>query len=64
MVTPVPPAPDLAESNTPGKLNVPNSENISMIASDRPASPTRLAMNAFFAATAAVGLNCQNPISR
>ena len=62
MVTPVPP--DLAESNTPVKLNVPNSENISMIASDRPASPTRLAMNAFFAATAAVGLNCQNPISR
>ena len=62
MVTPVPP--DFAESNTPVKLNVPNSENISMIASDRPASPTRLAMNAFFAATAAVGLNCQNPISR
>ena len=51
-------------SNTPVKLNVPNSANISMIARDRPASPTRLAMNAFLAATAAVGLNCQNPISR
>ena len=49
---------------TPTKLTVPNSANISMIASDRPASPTRLAMNAFFAAVAAVGLNCQNPISR
>ena len=60
--TPLPP--DLAEENTPVKLNVPNSANISMIASDRPASPTRFAMNAFFAATAADGLNCQNPISR
>jgi hypothetical protein len=35
-----------------------------MIAIDSPASPTRLAMNAFFAAVAATGLNCQNPISR
>src|SRR3984885_12975398 len=62
VVTPVPP--DLAEANPPGKLNVPNSANISMIARDSPTSPTRLAMNAFLAATAAVGLNCQNPISR
>ena len=30
----------------------------------KPSSPTRLAMNAFLAATAAAGLNCQNPISR
>ncbi len=43
---------------------VPNSANISMMAMDSPASPTRLAMNAFFAATAAEGLYCQNPISR
>ena len=62
MVIPVPP--ECAEANTPPKLNVPNSENINMIASDSPASPTRFAMNAFLAATAAVGLNCQNPISR
>src|SRR6516162_8436324 len=60
--TPLPP--DLTEENTPVKVNVPNSANISMIASDRPASPTRLTMNAFFAATAADGLNCQNPISK
>jgi hypothetical protein len=37
---------------------------MSMIASDSPASPTRLAMNAFFAAVAAGGRYCQNPISR
>ena len=60
--TPVPP--DFVEANTPVKLNVPNSANISMIARDSPTSPTRFAMNAFLAATAAVGLNCQNPISR
>jgi hypothetical protein len=60
--TPLPP--ERADANTPVKLNVPNSANISMIASDRPASPTRFAMNAFFAAAAADGLNCQNPISR
>ena len=51
-------------ASTPVKLVVPNCWNISMIASDRPTSPTRLAMNAFFAATAAAGLYCQNPISR
>jgi len=35
-----------------------------MIASVRPTSPTRLAMNAFLAATAADGLYYQKPISR
>ena len=49
---------------TPVNDTVPNSANISMIASDSPASPTRLTMNAFLAATAAEGLYCQNPISR
>ncbi len=50
--------------NTPVNDTVPNVVNISMMARDSPASPTRLAMNAFLAATAAVGLYCQNPISR
>ena len=50
--------------NTPANVTVPNWANISMMARDRPASPTRLAMKAFFAAVAAAGLNCQNPISR
>ena len=49
---------------TPVKLTEPNVANISMIASDRPASPTRLAINAFFAAVAAAGLYRQNPMSR
>src|SRR5271166_3066782 len=49
---------------TPAKLTEPNWANISMIASDSPASPTRFTMNAFLAATAAAGLYCQNPISR
>ena len=35
-----------------------------MIASDKPKSPTRFATNAFFAATAAVGLCCQKPINK
>ena len=43
---------------------MPNVANMSMIPSDSPASPTRFAMNAFLAATAAAGLNCQKPISR
>ena len=34
----------------------PKVANISMIAIESPASPTRLTMNAFFAATAAAGL--------
>jgi hypothetical protein len=33
-------------------------------ASERPMSPTRFTTNAFFAATAAESLCCQNPISR
>src|SRR5579864_2334354 len=52
------------EWNTPVNVTVPNWANISMMASDMPASPTRLAMNAFLAAVAAAGLYCQNPISR
>src|SRR5271154_2427474 len=59
-----PDPPDLAAPNTPLKETVPNALNISMIAIDRPTSPTRLAMNAFLAATAAEFLYCQNPISR
>src|ERR1700733_2188781 len=61
---PTPEPPDFADANTPVKLNVPNSANISMIASDRPASPILLAMNAFFAAAGGACLDCQNPISR
>ena len=43
---------------------VPKVANITKMASDRPTSPTRLTMNAFFAAVAAERLNFQNPISR
>src|SRR5215813_3955224 len=50
--------------NTPAKLTEPNWANIRNMASVRPASPTRLAMNAFFAATGGAGLKYQNPISR
>src|SRR3954453_12804704 len=53
-----------AAPKTAANENVPNVANISMIANDRPRSPTRLTRNAFFAATAAVGLYDQNPISR
>src|SRR5208337_1006485 len=62
VATPLPAEPTLL--NTPVNDTVPNSANISMMAMDSPASPTRLAMNAFLAATAAEGLYCQNPISR
>jgi hypothetical protein len=55
---------ELAAWKTPVKVIVPKVAKISMMASDRPASPTRLAMKAFFAAVAAAGLNCQKPISR
>ena len=55
---------DPTAPNTPVKVTEPNWKNISMIATDRPTSPTRLAMNAFLAAVAAVGLYCQKPISR
>ncbi len=53
-----------AAPNTGSKAKEPNSTNISMIAMDRPRSPTRLTMNAFLAAVAALGLCCQKPISR
>lgn len=46
------------------KAKEPKVVNISMIATDRPMSPTRLTMKAFFAAVAALGLCCQKPISR
>ena len=49
---------------TPVNVTEPNTANISMIATDSPASPTRLATNAFLAATAAAGLYCQKPMSR
>ena len=50
--------------NTSGKVTVPKVTKMSMIATDSPKSPTRFTTKAFFAATAAVGLYCQNPISR
>lgn len=50
--------------STGPKAKVPNQRNISMIAMDRPMSPTRLTRKAFFAAVAALGLCCQKPISR
>ena len=37
---------------------------MSMIPSAKPTSPTRLTMNAFFAASAAERLRYQNPMSR
>ena len=46
------------------KAKVPKVVNISMMAIDRPMSPTRLTRKAFFAAVAALGLCCQKPISR
>ena len=42
----------------------PNSANRMKIATSMPTSPTRLAMNAFFAATAYGRLWFQNPMSR
>ncbi len=62
VATPLPP--ERTEPNTPVNDTVPNSANIRKMARVSPASPTRLTMNAFFAATAAEFLNCQNPISR
>ena len=62
VATPLPP--ECTEPNTPVNEVVPNSLNIRKMARVRLASPTRLTMNAFFAATAAEGLSCQNPISR
>ncbi len=51
-------------SRTGPKAKVPKVVNISMIAIDRPMSPTRLTRKAFFAAVAALGLCCQKPIRR
>ena len=45
-------------------LSVPVLTKIAMIPSANPTSPTRLTMNAFLAASAAIGLRYQNPISR
>ena len=55
---PVAAAPDSAPAwlNTPSKLVVPRVANMSMIARLSPTSPTRLAMNAFLAAVAALGM--------
>lgn len=52
------------EASTGSKAKVPKVVNISMIAIDRPMSPTRLTRKAFFAAVAALGLCCQKPIRR
>src|SRR4051794_21658899 len=43
---------------------LPKVTKISALPRDRPMSPTRLITKAFFAAAAADGLYCQNPISR
>src|SRR6478735_12226680 len=59
--------PSLAASarvNTSANSIEPNVENMIMIARISPMSPTRLTTNAFFAAAAADGLYCQNPMSR
>lgn len=65
--------PSVAPPTSPGcpsapstgpKAKDPKVVNISMMAIDRPMSPTRLTRKAFFAAVAALGLCCQKPISR
>ena len=49
------PAPSVStRAKTPSKVVVPSVANMTMIARLRPTSPTRLAMNAFFAAVAAL----------
>ena len=53
-----------AASLTAAKSMVPKVVNISMMASDRPMSPTRLMTKAFLAAAAAECLCCQKPIRR
>src|SRR5205807_659496 len=45
-----------AAPKMPANENVPKVANMSMIAKERPRSPTRLTRKAFFAATAALGL--------
>src|ERR1035438_5812743 len=54
VATPLPP--ERTEPKTPLNCTLPNSLNIRKMARARPASPIRLTMNAFFAATAAEGL--------
>src|SRR3954453_11329760 len=53
-----------APEKTVAKSTAPNWTNMIMIATDRPKSPTRLAMNAFLDAAAKPGLWLQKPISR
>ena len=54
----------LVRVETLAKEVLPNVTKISPTPSESPMSPTRLITKAFFAAAAAVGLYCQNPISR
>ncbi|CAB4761071.1 unannotated protein [freshwater metagenome] len=64
MAVSVPSLTSLAWPNTSSKVTEPKVTKITMMAMLRPTSPTRLMMNAFLAAAAAVGLCCQNPMSR
>ena len=50
--------------STSTKAEEPNEASINMMAIDMPRSPTRLTTKAFLAATAALFLYCQKPISR
>lgn len=63
LASPAMPGSPSAPSSGP-KAKVPKVVNISMMAIDRPMSPTRLTRKAFFAAVAALGLCCQKPMSR
>ncbi len=53
-----------AAAFTASKDELPNSANMVITAIVMPRSPTRFITNALFAAAAADGLCCQNPISR
>ena len=53
-----------APAATPAIETVPKTENMTMMATDSPKSPTRLTTNAFLAAVAYSGVWFQNPISR
>ena len=53
-----------APALTASKEELPNRASIAMTAIVRPRSPIRFITKAFFAAAAAVGLCCQNPMSR
>jgi len=58
-------APDAVRAAIESRMfSVPVFTKIAMIPSAKPTSPTRLTMNAFFAARAAVFLRYQNPINR